>query len=191
MTSQNRCSRRFMAAAILGLVLWLQGAALAKGLTPDGAGADSAAGQGAGGSALHQVIKPEWYDPANSGIDLTINNPAEPFLRLGNWVIGAVGGIIILLGVWRLLVIGFKSMFGDKEFSDVPSILTALKPMGFGAIVVLLAVTGSWFSVLDMVWSVIDLATATLKDWTVRMRPHNTAGAPRADLFLTIFQAWG
>ncbi len=155
--------RKTTAACILGLAIAFHGVALAEGLTPADPGGQQEQTQiqtqqpgqqpGTGGADLRNVLKPEWYSPAKSGVDLGQTSPIQPILRFGNWLIGLVGGAVILLGVWRALVIAFKAMTGADEYRTVGSIIDALKPVGFGVVVVLLAVTGAWYQIFDLVWA--------------------------------------
>lgn len=168
--------RKALVTLALGLILPFQGVALAEGLAPAAPGSQQEQTQdqaqqtgqqpGVGGADLRKVLRPEWYSPAKSGVDLGKDSPIQPVLQFGNWLIGLVGGVVILLGVWRALVIAFKAMTGAKEYSTLGAIIDALKPIGFGVIVVLLAVTGAWYQIFDMVWAkvvspVINILTAS------------------------------
>ena len=77
-----------------------------------------------------------------------------PILRLINWAAGIFGLILVVIGIWKTLKIVWQVFTGRGDY-EVKNVLDMLKPVLFGIILVLFAITGLWYKFLVFLWTMI------------------------------------
>jgi len=86
----------------------------------------------------------EWFVPETSSV------PAEPFLWAINWLVGFAAMLLLGWAVFKLLLV-VKDLIGGKESLD--SKKSYFIGLGVGMMILMMALTGTWYSVLLWVWN--------------------------------------